>query len=98
MKLGFPVMIMVCSEWWAFELLIVMSGLLTVTDQAAHILLANISAQMFMVPLGLQNATCSVIGNAIGKNNPTLGKAYYKLTIATSFLILVAMTVALILF
>ena len=73
LKLGLPTMVMLCTEWWAFEILILLSGLISVRAQASQVLLANMCAQMFMIPLGLQDATCVLIGNAIGDNNLKLG-------------------------
>ena len=32
-----------------------------------------------MVPLGMQEASCAIIGNEIGANNVALAKKYYKI-------------------
>lgn len=36
---------------------------------------------LFMFPLGMQEATCALIGNAIGANNVPLAKRIFKLTL-----------------
>jgi Na+-driven multidrug efflux pump len=33
-----------------------------------------------MVPLGFQEAHCTVIGNSMGENNPNLARKYFRLT------------------
>ena len=33
---------------------------------------------MFMIPLGMQEASAAIIGNEIGANNVKLAKKYYK--------------------
>ena len=39
----------------------------------------DVCATLFMVPLGLQEATCAIIGNCIGSNNVPLAKRYFKM-------------------
>ena len=67
MSLAMPVVIMLCSDWWAFEILTIISGLIGVSEQATFVIIANLSAQIYMVPVGIQEATCVMIGNAIGQ-------------------------------
>ena len=43
LKVGVPIMVMVCSEAWVWEMLLIMSGMISVTDQAAYIILNNLS-------------------------------------------------------
>lgn len=40
-RIAVPVTIMLCAEWWAFELLIIASGYLSVDTQAAQVILWN---------------------------------------------------------
>ena len=53
MSLAMPVVIMMCSDWWAFEILVIISGLIGVTDQAIFVIIANLAAQIYMVPVGI---------------------------------------------
>lgn len=50
---------------------------------------------MFMVPLGMQEASCAIIGNEIGANNVYLAKKYYKIvsTIAGATLLVISLAV-----
>ena len=47
-----PGAMMLCFEWWAFELLALLSGLISVEALAAEIVVINVTSFIFMVPLG----------------------------------------------
>ena len=66
-QLALPALLTVCSDWWAFELLLFISGYAGVTEQAAFVILVTVTALIFMVPLGLSVTACTLIGNSIGK-------------------------------
>ena len=71
--------------------------MISVQDQAAYVILNILSAQMFMVPKGLAEATCVVIGNAVGSNNVKLAVRSYKLTfgVTVAFILLIVVVVSL---
>ena len=48
---------------------------------------------MFMVPMGMQEAACAIIGNEVGAGNVPLAKKYYRVisAIAGSALILISL-------
>ena len=48
---------------------------------------------MFMVPLGMQEAACAIIGNEIGAGNVSLAKKYYKVvsTIAGTAILIISL-------
>jgi Na+-driven multidrug efflux pump len=84
---------MVCLEWWAYQLMTLMSGSFGVSAQAAQVVLGNISGILFMVSLGCQQASGTLIGQEIGKNEVTSAKEYFKVTKNVSFVIISATTV-----
>lgn len=51
--MGLPAAMMLALEWWAFELMTLLAGYIGVTEQAAQIVMINITALLFMLPLGL---------------------------------------------
>jgi len=77
--LSVPATVMICAEWWSFEILVILSGILGVVEQGSQVITFNVCAQMFMVPLGMQEAACAIIGNEIGAGNVSLAKKYYKI-------------------
>ena len=58
-----PATIMMCAEWWAFEVLVIIAGYISVEAQAAQVLLFLIANFMFNVAKGMAEATGSLIGN-----------------------------------
>jgi len=66
-KLGLPGTIMLCSEWWAYELLTISASFLGTHAVSAQTIILQISSLAFMIPLGLGVASCTLIGNCIGK-------------------------------
>ena len=66
MKIGVPGMLMLCFEWWAFELLSIFSGLLGVTELAAEVVIINIVTFIFMLPLGISYSASALTGNFLG--------------------------------
>jgi len=60
-------MLMLCFEWWAFELLAIFTGLLGVKDLAAEVVIINIVSFIFMLPLGISYAASALVGNKLGE-------------------------------
>lgn len=87
-SLGVSGMLMMCFEWWAFELIALLSGWLpnAVEDIAANAILLNISASTFMLYLGFSVAGNVRIGNALGAGQPDRAKVASFLSIGLSFI------------
>ena len=62
MKISAPSIVMLLAEGWAFNVLGLVAGLISVTDQACNTILLNVIAILFMVPMGIQSAACAIIG------------------------------------
>jgi MATE family multidrug resistance protein len=73
-KLGTPGVIMLCSEWWAFEVVALAAGLLGDTVLAAQTVMLNTGSLLYCVPLGLSVASSTKIGNSLGANRPTTAR------------------------
>merc|ERR1740130_19289 len=66
LKVGISGMLMLCFEWWAFELLAIFSGLIGVTELAAEGVIINIVSFIFMLPLGISYSASALTGNYLG--------------------------------
>jgi len=68
LALGLPGAAQLCFEWWAFEVIALICGLLpdAVVDIGANAIMMNINAFMFMFYLGLSVSGNVRIGNALG--------------------------------
>lgn len=81
-SLGIPGVAMICSEWWAFEVVALMAGLigekytLTITSRhlAAQSIVLNTGSLCFMVPLGLSVGTSTRVGNSLGAKKPFIAR------------------------
>jgi len=80
-QLGLPGTVMLCSEWWAFEILMLFATLLGTPEVAAQTIILQISSMAFMVPLGIGVTVASFVGNAIGAGKTTLAKQMGKLSL-----------------
>jgi len=54
LKVSLPSTVMICAEWWAFEILTLISGTLGVPEQASQTMIATIGAVLFTATLGVQ--------------------------------------------
>lgn len=97
LKLGAPCALMICLEWWAYQIMQFMSGYFGVASQASNVLLMTILSFGFMAALGLQQASSTLVGQEIGKGDIVAAKQYYlasKYVSAFIFAIIIVITVA----
>ena len=80
-------MLMLCFEWWAFELLAIFTGLLGVKDLAAEVVIINMISFIFMLPLGISYAASGLTGLYLGKDKIILAKRYATLTIVVNVIL-----------
>lgn len=74
LKLGVPGMFQLCSEWWAFEVVALLAGLLGTDMLAAQTIVLNTSSLFYMLPLGLSIASATRVGNCLGANSSEKAK------------------------
>ncbi|GAB4817791.1 hypothetical protein N2152v2_004837 [Parachlorella kessleri] len=76
LRLALPSTVMVCVEWWAFELCVLMSGWLP--NPSLHVavmgLCMNVQVSLYMFPMGLSSATTVRVSNALGAGLPSSAK------------------------
>ena len=81
LKIGVPGMLMLCFEWWAFELLAIFTGLLGVNELAAEVVIINMVSFIFMLPLGISYSASALTGNYLGEGKIDLAKRFATLTV-----------------
>jgi multidrug resistance protein, MATE family len=81
LKIGIPGMLMLCCEWWIFELLAIFTGLLGVEQLAAEVVIINLISFIFMVPLGISYSASALTGNYLGENKIDLAKKFAQMTV-----------------
>ena len=61
-NLALPSTVMLILDWGAFEILVLISGFLGVTEQASCILIMNIVVLAYMVAEGFDTSACTLVG------------------------------------
>ena len=51
LSISAPTTLMMCAEWWAFELVVLLAGIISVTALAAQTVCFTITSFLYMVPL-----------------------------------------------
>ena len=85
LRFGLPVVVLICAEWWAFELMVLMAGGLGVDQQAALVVLFWLSGVFWQVPMGLNSPISALIGQSIGANDVAKAKEYNRVAYHVSF-------------
>ncbi|CAL4969903.1 unnamed protein product [Urochloa decumbens] len=89
LKLAVPSAVMVCMEWWSFELLVLLSGLLPnpKLETAVLSICLNTNSLAFMVALGLGAAISTRVSNELGAGRPEAAR------LATRVVVVLALAV-----
>ncbi|XP_045442460.1 multidrug and toxin extrusion protein 1 isoform X2 [Pipistrellus kuhlii] len=65
-RLAIPSMLMLCMEWWAYEIGSFLSGILGMVELGAQSIVYELATIVFMIPTGFSVAASVRIGNALG--------------------------------
>eukprot|EP00262_Sarcandra_glabra_P012529 TRINITY_DN3252_c0_g1_i6.p1 TRINITY_DN3252_c0_g1~~TRINITY_DN3252_c0_g1_i6.p1 ORF type:complete len:462 (+),score=30.61 TRINITY_DN3252_c0_g1_i6:197-1387(+) len=71
-RLALPSAVMICLEWWSFELLVLLSGLLPNPQLETSVLSICLTtfALLYTIPFGLGAAGSTRVSNELGAENP----------------------------
>ncbi|KAM5181687.1 multidrug and toxin extrusion protein 2-like [Mantella aurantiaca] len=81
MHLAIPSMLMLCIEWWSFEIGGFLAGLISVVELGAQAIMLELATAAYMVSIGLSVAANVRIGNALGAGNVEQAKTSCKVVI-----------------
>ncbi|XP_008154458.2 multidrug and toxin extrusion protein 2 [Eptesicus fuscus] len=65
-SLALPSMLMICIEWWAYEIGSFLMGLLSIVDLSAQAIIYEVSTVTYMIPMGLSISVCVRVGTSLG--------------------------------
>jgi MATE family multidrug resistance protein len=85
--LGIPGAAMICSEWWAYEIVAFFASRLGTSSVAAQSLMQQVILLAYMVPLGFSIATASLVGNALGAKQRSLAIEFARLAYVIIFVV-----------
>ncbi|XP_038183441.1 multidrug and toxin extrusion protein 1 isoform X2 [Arvicola amphibius] len=69
LQLAIPSMLMLCIEWWAYEIGSFLSGILGMVELGAQSITYELAIIMYMIPAGFSVAANVRVGNALGAGN-----------------------------
>ncbi|TVU30915.1 hypothetical protein EJB05_22568, partial [Eragrostis curvula] len=75
-ELAVPSAMMICLEWWSFEILLLLSGLLPNPKLETSVLsiCLNTALLLFMIPSGLSTSVSTRVSNELGAGQPQAAK------------------------
>ncbi|CAM6127106.1 unnamed protein product [Calypogeia fissa] len=75
-KLAIPSTLMICLEYWSFELMVLMSGLLPnpQLEMSTFTICLNTIAVLYMIPYGLGASASVRVSNELGAGRPSIAK------------------------
>ncbi|XP_066367018.1 protein DETOXIFICATION 16-like isoform X1 [Miscanthus floridulus] len=82
-ELAWPSAMMICLEWWSFEVLVLLSGLLPNPQLETSVLsiCLNTGALLYMIPLGLTYSISTRVSNELGARHPQAAKMATKVVV-----------------
>lgn len=79
--LGIPSMVMLCVEWWMYEIGSFLAGLISEVELGSQSIIFQVANIAYMVPLGFSIAGSVRVGNALGSGDTEQAKASAKMTV-----------------
>lgn len=76
LRYGLPSMLMTIFEFFCFESLMIMSGFISSDALGANIIIINIIATLYMMPLGMSLAAANLVGSNLGAGKPRNARRY----------------------
>ncbi|KAG0046851.1 hypothetical protein BGZ83_007980 [Gryganskiella cystojenkinii] len=86
LKLAIPGVAMVCSEWWAFEVVSLAASYLGTVALAAQSIVVQTSGLLYTIPFGVSIAASNRVGNLIGKGDHRSAKVASRVSIALAII------------
>ncbi|XP_069023599.1 multidrug and toxin extrusion protein 1-like [Embiotoca jacksoni] len=86
-KLAIPSMLMLCLEWWTFEIGGFLAGMISEAELGAQSITYELAVIAYMFPLGFSAAASVRVGNALGAGNIEQAKLSSKVPIICASII-----------
>ncbi|XP_019108674.2 multidrug and toxin extrusion protein 1 isoform X1 [Larimichthys crocea] len=86
-KLAIPSMLMHCLEWWLYEIVGFLAGIISEVELGAQSVVYNLAAIVYMFPMGFSVAASVRVGNALGAGNTEQAKLSGKISVICAFIV-----------
>nr|XP_046245420.1 multidrug and toxin extrusion protein 1 [Scatophagus argus] len=91
--LAIPSMVMLCVEWWTYEIGSFLAGLINEVELGAQSVVYQLANVAYMLPMGFSIAGSVKVGNALGAGDTEQAKLSAKLTMFCAVSVSVCMSV-----
>ncbi|XWS11012.1 hypothetical protein CRYUN_Cryun38cG0047200 [Craigia yunnanensis] len=97
LKLALPSAAMVCLEFWAFEILVFLAGLMPNSETSTSLIAICVNTEniAYMITYGLSAAASTRVSNELGAGNPNRAKHAMAVTLKLSMLLALAVVLTL---
>nr|XP_008957614.2 multidrug and toxin extrusion protein 1 isoform X2 [Pan paniscus] len=95
LRLAVPSMLMLCMEWWAYEVGSFLSGILGMVELGAQSIVYELAIIVYMVPAGFSAAASVRVGNALGAGDMEQARKSSTVSLLITVLFAVAFSVLL---
>ena len=68
-KVAMPSVFMFWINWWIWEVIVLITGTISVNDQATHIITMNIYSLFMNMSFGFNQSTCTLVGKRLGQRD-----------------------------
>lgn len=79
-KLAIPGMLMICIEWWSFEIGVFLAGLIGKTELGAQSVLFQLETIAYVLPYGFEIASTIKVGHYLGRGDKDSAKTSANVT------------------
>ncbi|XP_015243669.1 PREDICTED: multidrug and toxin extrusion protein 1 [Cyprinodon variegatus] len=86
-QLAIPSMLMLCLEWWLFEVGAFLAGVISEVELGANSIIYELAVVAYMFPLGFSAAASVRVGNALGAGDIQQAKLSCKVPIVCASII-----------
>ncbi|KAF9146877.1 hypothetical protein BGX30_005087 [Mortierella sp. GBA39] len=86
LKLAIPGVMMVCTEWWAFEVVSLAASYLGTVNLAAQSVVVQTSSLLYTIPFGVSIAASNRVGNLIGRGDHRSAKIASRVSLVLAII------------
>ncbi|XP_059191741.1 multidrug and toxin extrusion protein 1-like [Centropristis striata] len=86
-KLAIPSMLMLCLEWWLFEVGGFLAGMVSETELGAQAIIYQLTVIAYMFPLGFSVAASVQVGTALGAGHAEQARKICKIPVIVAVII-----------
>ncbi|XP_054482550.1 multidrug and toxin extrusion protein 1-like [Anoplopoma fimbria] len=87
LRLAIPSMLMLCLEWWLYEIAGFLAGIISEVELGAQSIIYELAAIAYMFPTGFSVAASVRVGNALGAGNTEQAKLSSKVSLICAFIV-----------